>query len=393
MECVIEEERQWEELLSLSLSHKVLPMVYDSMGVSGAIDAMPVKYRGIWKSTTFQEIAGQVQKTAVFLKLYQQFLAQGLKCLVVKGIVCRNLYVSPDARISGDEDLYIGEKDFGAFRKICVENGFVCINEGEREWAFYHKESGLKLEAHLKLFNEHSKSLGNLNRPFAESIRDAVSYEIQGTKIWTMNETDHMLYLVLHSFKHFLHSGVGIRQICDIVMFAEHYGEKIHWKYVFSELRNVNADVFFMNLLDIGKKYFGFTYKKAGISKKTREHYGEYLDSKALLEDLLSAGVYGTSSESRSHSSLITLNAVAASKTKKSARGRLVKTVFPERKHMEGEYPFVKKHGWLLPVAWLRRIVRYGFELIGQKSTSNSAIESIQIGNKRVELLKKYKVI
>ena len=394
VDCIINEESQWEEYLSLAHAHKVLPMVYDSMGYSGMIEAHPLKFRGMWKSIAFQEMALQIQSTATFLKFYEKLLEEDMKCLVVKGIVCRSLYLNPDARISGDEDLFLSGKDFAKFRKIAVEFGFVAVNEDEREWAFFHKDSGLKLEVHMKLFDDHSRTYADFNLPFEDSMENAVLYDVHGVKIWTMNETDHMLYLILHSFKHLLHSGVGIRQICDMIIYAEHFGDRISWKHIFHELRAVNADVWFMNLLDIGKRYFGFSYKKAGISPKVRELYQEEMDSKPLLEDIIKSGVYGTSSQSRTHSSLITLNAVAAAKEHKSTKGSVLRTIFPSKRHMENEFSFVKRFGFLLPIAWMGRILRYGVEIFTKdKNISNSARESIQIGNKRVELLRKYKVI
>lgn len=394
VDCVIENDSQWEELLSLAISHKVLPMVYDSLGMSDSLEMIPLKVRGIWKSAAWRELAQQIRKDNFFLDFYRQLLEQDIKCIVVKGVLCRSLYPKPDARVSSDEDLFVSERDFKRLRNVCVENHFVAIHEDDREWAFYHEESGLKLEVHKKLFDEQSRSYGDFNLPFQNSMDSAVIYDVQGVKIWSMNETDHMLYLMLHCFKHFLHSGVGIRQICDLVIFAEHFGDRIRWNYIFEELHKVKADILFMNLFDIGKRYFGFSYKKAGIPEKLRNKYKNYIDSEDLLDDFLMAGVYGTSSESRTHSSLITLNAVAASKDKKTTRGSLIRTVFPDRRYMSIDYPILKKYGFLLPVIWGIRIVRYMANLIANRKTKdNSALESIRIGNMRVDLLRKYRII
>lgn len=35
-----------------------------------------------------------------------------------------------------------------------------------------------------------------------------------------MNASDHLFYLICHALKHFYHSGFGIRQVCDILLFA-----------------------------------------------------------------------------------------------------------------------------------------------------------------------------
>lgn len=74
----------------------------------------------------------------------------------------------------------------------------------------------------------------------------------------TMNHTDHMLFLICHSLKHFIHSGFGIRQICDMVMFANAYGSDIDWPYIMKKLENIHGDVFWINLAAIGERYLGF---------------------------------------------------------------------------------------------------------------------------------------
>lgn len=328
------------------------------------------------------------------MDVYRQVQKAGIKCLVLKGMICRDLYVNPDARISGDEDLYIRKEDYRAFHKICEENGFCNLGNSEVEPAFFHEESGLKLEVHFELFNGQSESCGDLNKPFEHSLDHAIEIEIQKTKLWTMNETDHMLYLILHSFKHFIHSGFGVRQVCDIITYAEHYGDKIEWKYIFRELCKVKADIFLVNLFDIGKEYLGFSYGKAKLPRKLIENYADEIDSGALLKDLLAAGVYGSSSASRVHSSLITLNAVASSRQKRGIQGSIRRTIFPVSKEMESIYPYLKHNRLLLPAAWLQRILKYGKELADNKVGSrNSAWESISIGNQRIELMKKYKII
>ena len=58
---------------------------------------------------------------------------------------------------------------------------------------------------------------------------------------------------------------------------------------------------------------------------------------------------------------------------------------------MERAYPYLKKYPFLLPKAWISRIGNYIKET--RRTEGDDAWESIVIGSKRVELLKKYKII
>ena len=64
--CILEQEREWEELLSMSFAHKILPMIYDSMGKSDMLASIPLKYQAIWRSATWSDVAQQVRKTELF---------------------------------------------------------------------------------------------------------------------------------------------------------------------------------------------------------------------------------------------------------------------------------------------------------------------------------------
>ena len=57
-----------------------------------------------------------------------------------------------------------------------------------------------------------------------------------------------------------------------------------------------------------------------------------------------------------------------------------------------GRYPYLKEKPYLLPLAWVNRILKYGKETAGG-SADNNAAQSIKIGNGRVALLKEYGII
>lgn len=94
---------------------------------------------------------------------------------------------------------------------------------------------------------------------------------------------------------------------------------------------------------------------------------------------------------SRKHSSGITLNAVAARKKGHKNAGAVIKTIFPSVKNLEGRFAYLKKYPWLLPVAWISRLLKYGRET--KRLSDNHAAGAVQIGSRRVELLKIYKII
>lgn len=208
------------------------------------------------------------------------------------------------------------------------------------------------------------------------------------SKVSWLAITDQLFYLICHSFKHFLHSGFGIRQVCDIILFANEYGDAIDWEKVLRQCREIHADLFAAALFAIGEKYLTFDPEKAHYPKAWREIS---VDETDMLMDLLDSGIYGNANMSRKHSSNMTLDAVAADKNGKKAGNTVLKSLFPSAKKLEGRYPYLKKHPILLPIAWTDRILKYRKETVA--GGDNAAADSVKIGNQRIELMKEYGII
>ena len=364
------EAQEWMDLFRMAEVHQILPMIYqaDPQILAPA------------KAQMVRTVIMQTQKTGEFEPLYRYLRESGICPLVVKGIVCRNIYPNPDYRISGDEDLLIRPEDFrkchDLLRKYGMQTSEQDMDAEELESVYevpYGKKGSLiYIELHKSLFPPESEAYGDLNRFFANVHEDAIDIRIDGTDIRTMGYTDHLFYLICHSFKHFLHSGFGIRQVCDIILFANEYGDAIDWEKVLRQCREIHADLFAAALFAIGEKYLTFDPEKA--------HYPKVWQGICVDETM-----------SRKHSSNMTLDAVAADKNGKKAGNTVLKSLFPSAKKLEGRYPYLKKHPILLPIAWTDRILKYRKETVA--GGDNAAADSVKIGNQRIELMKEYGII
>lgn len=387
-------EKQWNHLFVMAAQHSLLSAVYDVVGKTPEFAGLPGELRGQVKTQAMQSIFQQVSRTALFLSDEKELAQLGVQPLVMKGIVCRNLYPKPDLRPSGDEDLLIPEKDFSAVDAYFMRKGFVRDKEtampngakdGDvpEEMGYIHRKTGAFYEIHTRLFSTESSAYGYLNRAFSDVFAHPSRVEVQGQSIFTLEETHHLFYLLCHSFKHFLHGGVGIRQICDMVQMIHVYGRKIDWEMFWQLCEEYHMTCFCINLLDIGERYLGFSYEASGAVRAAKKLHP---DSEALLIDILDAGSFGKSSVGRIHSANITLYA-AETGTEKHTAGGIWKSLVPEASYMKNKYPYAARYPFLLPAAYVQRILKWlGQAEKGQKS-------SIEVGAGRVELLKKYDMI
>ena len=373
---------QWRELFDLAREHKVLPLVFEP-ALPCLQQTAPAMAAGV-KRQVRQQVILQTLRTAEFVELYRALEEAGATPLVVKGIVCRQLYPRPDHRSSSDEDLWISPEQFSLCHEVMTRMGLSTTEpDPENAWEVPYRRSGspLYIELHKQLF-EPGFRIGDseLNEFFGTPGESSTLQPVPGGTVRTMHPTDHLTYLLFHAFKHFLHSGFGIRQICDILLFAHGHRELIDWDRVRLSCRSIRAEKFAAAVFAVGTKHLGF----GPIGPRDAPD----VDEMPLLEDVLRAGVYGSAERSRQHSSTITLEAASGGS---KARQGVLAAAFPAAKKLEGRYPWLKKQPWLVPIAWADRMAAY---LRETKSRPDSSLaDALKLGAERVELLRRYDIL
>ncbi|MBQ8580151.1 MAG: nucleotidyltransferase family protein [Oscillospiraceae bacterium] len=380
-------QENWQKLFRLARAHHVLPLLLDVVHSCPDFLAVDEQLRRRWKREAMQLSAGQTMRAVAFSRLYTRMILAGLKPLVMKGAVCRSLYPNPCLRPSSDEDVLVHPTQFLQAVEFLESQGLRCLSpeadaRREHELGFISPE-GMYIELHCSPFPPESAALQQCNAFFSEAAERLMTVVTQELEVLTLSPHDHMLYLLLHAFKHFIHSGFGIRQVCDILLWAEHYGEKIDWALLLDQCRQIRCEKFSLTVFAVAREYLGFDAEKAGIEHLLEEN----LPAEELLQDMLGAGVFGGSSRSRKHSASITLNAVEADR--KGKKTSLLSTLFPPRAQLQGRYPYLQKRPVLLPVAWCDRIIHYA----GERSEDNAASESVQIGRQRKALLRQLDIM
>ncbi len=379
----------WTALLRLAGEQKLLPLVYAAVRGTPGFAAAPEAVRAAARRQTMREAAAQTVHTEAFLRLYQALRAEGLVPVVVKGIVCRALYPQPELRPSSDEDLYLTAAEMPCFHAVLLRAGFV-LTEPERDYRsahearYVHPDTGLVVEGHWALFPTEYAVYAALNVQLPDLMQRAQDWESGGVTLRVPDACDHLIFLLLHAFKHFISSGVGVRQLCDIALWMRRFGAQIDWQRVRAALRATHSEGFAAAVIDAGVHWFGLERAAAHIPPDW-----ETLESAALLADALSGGVYGSADSTRRHSCTITIHAADRAHRGGTGRASLCAALFPGREVMAGWYPYVARCPALLPAAWAQRIWRY----LRTRGKHTGAQDSLRVGAQRVELLRQYRVL
>lgn len=377
---VTAENVDWPAVFALAGQQKLLPIVFETARKTPAAEENAALFAAV-KQQVIGQVLHQTMRTSEFAGLYQKLRAAGLHPIVVKGQLCSRLYPLKDHRISADDDLYTPDAEFMACHEQFLTNGLRTGTPADElasadEVPYTKDGSPLYIELHRHLFDSAEDSHDELNHFFA----DLNPVEIDG--LLAMPPHEHLLYLLLHAYKHFVRSGIGLRQFCDIGLWARAYHAEIDWQRLHEQCESVHAATFAAAAFHIAGDYLGIEFDLPAP-------WDGSIDVEPLLHDTLCGGVYGSNDLTRLHSSTVTLNAVKASRT--GEKSSVLRTVFPKREYLERRYPYLKKRPYLLPVAWVQRLAHYA----GEKKTGadSSASGSIKLARERIELMKRYGVM
>ena len=374
------ENVDWPAIFTLANQQKLLPIVFEAARKTPAAAENAALF-AVTKQQVIGQVLNQTVRSAEFTDLYQKLRSAGLHPIVVKGQLCSRLYPQTDHRISADDDLYIPDAEFMACHEQLLANGLTTDTPADElttaDEVSYKKEgSPLYIELHRHLFDSAEDAHDELNRFFA----DLNPVEIDD--FLAMPPHEHLLYLLLHAYKHFVRSGIGARQFCDIGLWARAYHAEIDWQRLHEQCASVHAATFAAAAFRIARDYLGIEFDLPAP-------WDGSIDVEPLLHDTLCGGVYGSNDLTRLHSSTVTLNAVKASRT--GEKSSVLRTVFPKREYLERRYPYLKKRPYLLPVAWAQRLAHYASEK--QSGAGNSASGSIKLAKERIELMKQYDIM
>ncbi len=378
------DEIDWKSVFDTASNQNLLPLIYNAAseypGFTEFDEAHPE-----YMMTTMKLMGKQVQNTSDFLSLYREFLKAGIAPVVVKGIVCRNLYGElQDFRLSGDEDILIEKKEYEATASVLYSCGYQTNDVADnslstvQEITFYNKETGLTVELHLNPFGEDNQIRSKMNTWFRDSFNSTEVLEVEGVNLRVLSPTDNLLFLLFHAFKHFLSAGMGIRMALDILLCIEKYQDCIDWEHIRTALEGVKAVSFTADLIAVGNKYLGFNLSVEGLNQPTLPD--------ELLEDMLRMGIFGVGSQVDADASRFTEAAIEGKSSNKIAD--TFHLLFPSWNQWKGFKPYLVDKPYMLPVEWCRRVGRY----LKKRNNVNFS-ESRKIADRRIELMKKYGMI
>ena len=290
---------------------------------------------------------------------------------IIKGVEIAELYPVKALRTMGDIDIVVHAEDMEKANAIFLNQGY--HNKSKKLESEWHYSKG-KME-----FELHNQLL------YTENVNDS-EQQLFFNDCWNYcnnNQLDwnfHFLFLISHLRKHFMNKGVGFRQFMDIAIVSKYC--ELNWTWIEDKAAEIKLLPFLRIVLTFCNRWFGTT-----TSMKLIDITDEFFETSTLK--IFEDGVFGFCNEENASSEAVNLY-------RKNGRIGMLKAtlhqIFPRYREMKvmKEYAFIDGKPFLLPVAWMYRILIKGKNKKSVKAKLGKTFASGETIEKRKELYKQW---
>ncbi len=290
---------------------------------------------------------------------------------IIKGVEIAELYPVKALRTMGDIDIVVPAEDMEKANAIFLNQGYHNKSKKlESEW--HYSKGKMEFELHNQLL--YTENVNDLEQQLF--FNDCWNYCNNNQLDWNF----HFLFLISHLRKHFMNKGVGFRQFMDIAIVSKYC--ELNWTWIEDKAAEIKLLPFLRIVLTFCNRWFGTT-----TSMKLIDITDEFFETSTLK--IFEDGVFGFCNEENASSEAVNLY-------RKNGRIGMLKAtmhqIFPRYREMKviKEYAFIDGKPFLLPVAWMYRILIKGKNKKAVKAKLGKTFASGETIEKRKELYKQW---
>lgn len=282
------------------------------------------KAKELLKHSTFKTFT-QMIAVGQITKVFEE---NGIRHQVLKGAITKTYYPSPEMREMSDVDIVVYDENLD--KAAAVLEGMGYKNYGIiKHHMILCSPTGVHVEIHWCLFDQNADH--NQYVYFKDNFKAVLKEGCKYT--YEFGIDDFYVYMISHMSKHFFETGCGIRNLLDIYVYRNKFGDKMDKDYLEKELTKCGIKDFDDNMTELA--YIWMDNKECS----------EFFEN--LFAYMLDSGIYGKDENG--------VWGQLAKETNDGGGNAKLHYYFPSIKFMQEKYPFLKKMPFLLPATWVVR--------------------------------------
>ena len=353
-------------LLALARNHSVAAMTCMALEKTAMFAQADPGIRKQWLDAKNKAIRKNMLLDADRIALMDDMENAGIWHMPLKGSILKAWYPQCGMREMSDNDILFDGGKREQVRDIFLKHGYSAEHYGKSNHDVYFKPPVYNFEMHVALFSDSDYE--DLAEKYAGIRQKLLPDENRKYRLHFSPE-DFYVFALTHAYKHYSHSGTGIRTLADIYVMNHRIGPSLDWRYVEKELEELGIREYEKSSRALAEKVFG-EKPVSDIALTTQEQ--------EMLLYYMQASTYG-SIENGVNNQLHTIQPDGAPITGLTKLRYCLSRLFPSRKWCKDKYPFVYRHPYLMPLFWvwrwiaripanMNRITKELYALISSKS-------------------------
>lgn len=358
----------WPALLKEAKLHAVIPLTFSALTPEERV-AMPKETFAAWRELSMRVVYQNERLLQEQKSVLAALKAANIPCAILKGSSVACNYPEPSLRALGDVDLLVPPEQQRKAVSVLQSMGYgEILSEGSPCHLEVKRES-FSVEVHKEPNGLFICEDAALKRELYDFFAEGLENIQQIDKLPILPCAQQALTLLLHKLGHFMHTGLGLRQLCDWAAFVDRQITTDFWGELEPKLQRWGLLTFTQFITKTCILYLGLPAEKAIWAAQS----GTELPEK-LMEEISKTGNFG--SKGRVANQTMFTNVYAKSPLHSFART----VVHSAKVH----FPISEKHPSTLVFTIPADAVRFAYtRLTGKKKAVNFAAAYKDAGEKQ----------
>lgn len=332
-------------LFVLAQKHSVAAMVCMALEKTGAFEHAEPAVKKQWLDAKNKAVRKNMLLDADRQILMDEMESAGIWHMPLKGSILKDWYPQYGMREMSDIDILFDETKREQVKEIFLRHDYSVHSFHKSSHDVYFKPPIYNFEMHIALLDENDcKGLTAKYRGIAQKLIPDENKKY----CFHFTPEDFYVFTLIHAYKHYSHSGTGVRTLSDIYVMNRKIGSSMDWGYVKKEMESLGIEDFEKNSRELAEKIFcGIPVSQINLTAEER----------IMLLYCMGAGTYGAF-ETGINRSLRSIQADTEPITGYTKFRYCMARLFPGREWCKDSYPFVYRHPYLLPFFWIWRWIK-----------------------------------
>ena len=318
----------FEKVLEYGKTHEVANLAY--LAVEKLKTPPDARFSELWRQEYLKAIKRDIAQRRAAEEIRTALHSHSICTLEVQGTVVKKYYPQSHLRMMSDIDFIVPKDSLYEAKSALAELGYTVEDQVGIELDAV--KGNVYAEIHTDFFDGSSATSG--------SLTDAFSYATYGENCTAaVSDTIFYLFHLLHTIKHALQKGTGIRRIVDLYYLEPAMAERVDHAYIDDFLKKYGFYETKLRLLAVKDHWFNGREPNDDLESFERE--------------IFDSGNHGQLDFSYQHK----LERYKDKGSRFPKISYLVDYIFPKKEYVYYMYPYCKEHHYPTALCWVYRWV------------------------------------